>query len=301
MKRPQSLAASDLGLYALVVLAWSTSWIAMRYQVGIVAPEISVFWRFAIAAVAMFSLALIRKEPLRYGFADHLRFAAMGIFLFSSNFILFYHGAQYIPSGLLSVVFSLASIINLLLAAVLFRQSITPRVALGAMMGTIGIGLLFAPQILGVTFDHASAVGLAFCVCGTLCFCMGNLFSGDSQKRGVSVISASAWGMSYGTIWAGLVSAVLGRAFIVEWTFTYWFALIYLALIASVVAFYSYLTLLGRIGAGRVGYATVVFPVFALMISTVVENYQWTFTAAAGAVLALAGNVLVMSRPSVQA
>lgn len=301
MNRTSFLSASDLGLYGLVIVAWSTSWIAMRYQVGVVAPEISVFWRFAIAAVAMFALALIRKEPLRYGMADHFRFAAMGIFLFSSNFILFYHGAQYIPSGLLSVVFSLASIINLLLAALLFGQKITPRIALGATMGTAGIVLLFAPQIIGVTFDHASAVGLAFCICGTLCFCMGNLFSGDSQKRGISVISASAWGMAYGTVWAGLVSSALGRAFIVEWTFTYWFALIYLALIASVVAFYSYLTLLGRIGAGRVGYATVIFPVFALMISTVFEHYQWNFTAAAGAVLALAGNVLVMSRPAPQA
>lgn len=294
LNRTSAFSASDYGLYALVVLAWSTSWIAMRYQVGVVAPEISVFWRFLLAAVAMFVLAGIRRAPLRYGFSDHARFAAMGVFMFSTNFILFYHGAQVIPSGLLSVVFSLASIINLLLAAVIFKQPITPRAAFGALMGTVGIALLFAPQILGANFDKVSAWGLLLCVCGTLCFCTGNLFSGGSQRRGVSVISASAWGMLYGTVWAGIVSWFLGRAFIVEWTFSYWFALIYLALMASVVAFYSYLTLLGRIGAGRAGYATVMFPVFALLISTFAENYQWTSMAVAGAALALGGNLLVM-------
>ncbi|MGL4324982.1 MAG: DMT family transporter [Beijerinckiaceae bacterium] len=293
---PHTPTAADYGLYALVVIAWSTSWIAMHYQVGVVAPEISVFWRFLIAAIAMFVIAVWRGEPLHYARSDHGRFAAMGMLMFSSNFILFYHGAQAIPSGLLSVVFSLASIINLLLAAIVFKQPITGRIALGALLGTAGIGLLFAPQILGADMQSASARGLLLCVAGTLCFCAGNLFSGESQRRGIGVISASAWGMAYGTVWSGILSWLMGRPFIVEWTVPYIFALIYLALMASVVAFYSYLTLLGRIGAGRAGYATVMFPVFALLISTFAENYQWTVMAMAGAVLALAGNVLVMRR-----
>ncbi|MGL4812732.1 MAG: DMT family transporter, partial [Beijerinckiaceae bacterium] len=155
--KPHALGASDYILYALVVIAWSTSWIAMRYQVGVVAPEVSVLWRFLIAAVAMFVIALWRGEPLRHSRADHLRFAAMGMLMFSTNFILFYHGAKHIPSGLLSVVFSLASIINLLLAAVLFGQTISARVALGAVMGSAGIGLLFAPEIMGTQFDVTAA------------------------------------------------------------------------------------------------------------------------------------------------
>jgi hypothetical protein len=54
------------------------------------------------------------------------------------------------------------------------------------------------------------------------------------------------------------------------------------------------LTLLGRIGPARAGYATVMFPVFALLISTVLEGYQWTVYAVAGLVLVTMGNILVI-------
>ena len=296
MNRARALTPSEYGLYAFVICIWSTSWIGMRWQVGVVAPEVSVVWRFMIAGAAMFALAFLRRAPLRYGAADHLRFAGMGMMMFSSNFMFFYHATTMIPSGLVSVVFSLTAIVNLLLAALLFGQRITPRGALGAAMGFAGIALMFAPQIAGLTFNRDSALGLVLSLCGTLCFCSGNLFSGDSQRRGISVLSACAWAMSYGALWAAAVALLLGRPFTVEWTWLYWSALIYLALLASVATFYAYLTLLGRIGAGRAGYATVLIPVLALMISTLFENYHWSAISALGAALALGGNLLVMRR-----
>ena len=40
--------AFDGLLYAVTVFGWSTSWIAMKAQVGVVAPEVSLLWRFQI-------------------------------------------------------------------------------------------------------------------------------------------------------------------------------------------------------------------------------------------------------------
>ena len=62
----------------------------------------------------------------------------------------------------------------------------------------------------------------------------------------------------------------------------------------SVLGFGAYLTLLSRIGADRAAYATVLFPVVALAISTVFEGYVWTPTAVLGVGLVLLGNVAVM-------
>ena len=70
--------------------------------------------------------------------------------------------------------------------------------------------------------------------------------------------------------------------------------LLWLALFSSVAAFAAYLTLLGRIGAGRAGYLTVLFPVVALALSTVLEGYRWTLPAVVGLGLVLAGNALVI-------
>lgn len=291
-----SLTAFDVVLYGLVLFGWGTSWIAMRWQVGPVAPEVSVVWRFAIAAAVMFAIAAARGDRLVYGRAEHARFAAMGVLIFSSNFMLFYHGAAVIPSGLLAVVFSLASIVNMLLAALLGREALDGRALMGALCGAAGIGLLFAPEIAGREFGAGAAFGLALCIVGTFSFCLGNLVSGDSQRRGAAVIPATAWGMAYGCAWAALVSVGLGRSFILDWSARYVGSLLFLALSASVLAFYAYLTLLGRIGAGRAGYATVMFPLIALAISTALEGYQWTVPALLGAALAVAGNVAVLAR-----
>ena len=277
------------------MFVWGTSWIALKAQLGEVSPEVSTLWRFLLAAPLMWLWAAARGETLAYPAADHRRFAAAGALMFSSNFVLFLYGGQYLPSGLLAVVFSLVSILNLLLGAAFLGQPIMPRVALGGVLGAAGIALLYSPQIAGGV-QRGALLGLAFCLAGTLSFCAGNLVSTAIQRRGVPLLAATAWGMTYGVAALAAIVLVRGQPLIVEWTPRYLGATLYLALFASVVAFASYLTLLRRIGAARAGYATVLFPIVALAVSTLVEGYRWTLAAILGAALALAGNVLVLRR-----
>lgn len=291
----------DLALYATTVFFWSTSWIAIRSQLGVVAPEVSILWRFCLAVIVMWAWVFWRGDPVRFAAQDHVRFAATGLFLFSLNFTLFYYGGLTVPSGLLSVVFSLASIFNLVLGAIFLRQPIERQVALGALVGAVGIGFLFWPEIVRAGFDHGALVGLALCIVATLCFCLGNMVSTVIQRRGIPLLSANAWGMTYGVAILVTISLARGHAFIIEPTAKYLVSLVFLAIGASVIAFASYLTLLRRIGAARAGYATVLFPIFALAISTLVEGYVWTPLAILGVALALAGNVLVLRRRSAPA
>ncbi|WP_313956198.1 EamA family transporter [Mesorhizobium amorphae] len=74
----------------------------------------------------------------------------------------------------------------------------------------------------------------------------------------------------------------------------YFGSLLFLAVVSTIMGFAAYLTLLGRIGAARAGYATVMFPIFALLVSTVLEDYRWTAFAIVGLVLVAVGNVLVV-------
>ncbi|TKB32189.1 MAG: EamA family transporter, partial [Mesorhizobium sp.] len=108
------------------------------------------------------------------------------------------------------------------------------------------------------------------------------------------LVSTSAWGMLYGTLWSALLAFLLGEPFAFATTASYIGSLVFLAVISTVMAFAAYLTLLGRIGGARAGYATVIFPVFALLISTALEGYAWTAYAIVGLVLVAAGNVLVI-------
>ncbi|MES0809722.1 EamA family transporter [Roseibium sp. SCPC15] len=285
---------TDYGLYAVTVLAWGVSWIAMKGQVANVAPEVSVFWRFVLAASIMMAWAKFRGHSLTFPVRDHLRFAGLGALLFSTNFTLFYYGAAHLPSGLLAVIFSTASIFNLFLSMILFGQRPNMLALAAGIIGFAGIGLMFWPKLAGADLSSQAAFGLLMCVGGTLSFCFGNMLSADTQRRGIGVTPATAWGMVYGMVFLGLFSAVRGQSFAIEWSVSYLASLIYLAIIASVIAFASYLTLLGRIGSARAGYATVMFPVVALTLSTIFEGYQWTPIAAAGLACVLSGNLLML-------
>ncbi|QDG79216.1 DMT family transporter [Labrenzia sp. PHM005] len=288
------LNTTDLGLYAATVFAWGFSWIAMKGQISSVSPEVSVFWRFVVAAAMMMVWVRAKGYPLNFPAKDHIRFAGLGALLFSTNFTLFYYGAAYLPSGLLAVVFSTASVFNIFLGLVLFRQRPSLLALAAGLLGFSGIALMFWPNMAGAQINTGVAIGLGFCICGTLSFCLGNMLSADTQRRGIGVMPATAWGMVYGMIFLGLFAAFRGRSFAVEWTFPYLGSLFYLALVASVIAFASYLTLLGRIGSARAGYATVLFPIVALAVSTIFEGYQWTPLAITGLGCVLAGNIMML-------
>ncbi|GAB5470253.1 MAG: DMT family transporter [Rhodospirillales bacterium] len=289
------VAGLDLGLYAVTVFVWGTSWIALKLQVGVVAPEVSLLWRFALAAIIMAGLLALRRKPWRFDWRMHLRFMVMGACLFCFNFLFFYYSAETIPSGLLSVVFSTAAIVNLFLSALVQGTPLRRRMLLAAVLGSSGVACLFWPEIVDTSFDWAAFLGLLLCLLGVLCFSVGNIVSAETQAQGVPVLSANAWGMAYGCAILLLLSLLRDQAFIVETTLAYLASLGYLAIFASVIAFASYLTLVGRIGAGRAGYATVMFPVVALAISSFFEGYSWTWIAALGVVLALSGNLLILT------
>ncbi len=91
-----------------------------------------------------------------------------------------------------------------------------------------------------------------------------------------------------------LVSLVRGHKYIIDPTVTYLGSLALLVRISSVLAFVSYLSLVGRIRPGRAAYATVIFPVFALLISANFEVFNWTWLALAGLALGMAGNMIMI-------
>jgi len=221
----------------------------------------------------------------------------LGVTLFSSNFTLFYYAGKSITSGLLPVIFSLASVINVWLGALVLGTPVDRRVVAGGTLGFFGVAAMFFPQLSGANINHAVLIGIGLCIVGTLSFCVGNMISARLQKRGVPVFAASGWSMMYGAVTLALFAVLRGEAFVIEPTFIYVTGLVYLALVASVIAFGCYLTLLGRIGADRAAYSTVMFPVVALAVSTALEGYIWTIPAVLGLLAVLAGNLLVL-RPA---
>ena len=287
----------NLSLYLLTVLIWGTTWIALKLQLGEVAIPVSIFYRFALAALVLFAILLIGRRLQAVNRRGQLICLAQGVCLFCVNFICFYTASRWIPSGLIAVVFSTATLWNALNARVFFGQRVASNVLAGGALGLSGLGCLFWPELSGHEASHETLLGLGLALLGTLCFSAGNMLSSLQQKAGLRPLTTNAWGMFYGASILGLYCVLSGTPFSFDWSSRYVGSLLYLVVPGSVIAFTAYLTLVGRMGPERAAYCTVLFPVVALNISAWVEGYQWTPAALLGLGLVMAGNVLVFRKP----
>ncbi len=288
---------TNILLYAGTVLLWGTSWLAIKFQLGIVAPEVSVFYRFVVAAAMMLAFCLITRRRMRFTPREHLFMALQGICLFSTNYVLIYLATQYLTSGLVAVAFSTITVMTIILGAVLFGLPIRMRVVVGALFGLAGISVVFWPELVGFDLSREGSLGLVLALAGTLSASLGMLTSGRNQRHGLPVLQNNAFSMAYGLIFLFAFCTVRGVPFTFDFSATYVLSLLYLALFATVIAFWTYLTLVGRLGADRASYASVLFPIVALTLSTIFEGFHWTAPAAAGVALVLVGNVLILAAP----
>lgn len=282
-------------LYFITVLIWGTTWLAIKFQVGTVSPELSVAYRFVLAALMLFGHCTLSKRCLRYGLRDHCFMAIQGVLMFSVNYLLFYWAAEYLTTGLLAVIFSTIIFMNIVGCSVFYGASVQPKVTWGALLGMIGIALVFWHEFSTVGLSRELTTGAILGVVATAFSSLGNMMSVRNQRNRLPVVQTNAFGMAYGAAFMLLIAVVSGEGFAFDFSFAYVSSLLYLAVFGSVFAFGCYLTLLGRIGADRAAYANVLFPIVALVLSARFENFQWSNEALLGFVIVLLGNLLVLS------
>ena len=283
-------------LYVVTVLIWGSTWFAIEFQLGSVAPEVSLVYRYAGASLLLFGWSRLRGLTLSFRLRDHLWFALLGVFLFGVNYVLAYRAQIYITSALTAIAFSTMVWMNIINARIFFGVRTGRKVLFGALLGVAGILTLFVPQISEISLTDSVFFGSVLAVSGAFVASLGNMVSQGAQKRNLPVIQGNAWGMFYGALVSAAIAAVGGHAFSFDWSVAYVGSLAYLTVFGSIFAFGAYLTLLGRIGASRAGYSMVLFPVVALVLSSLFEGLQIDATVVVGTLLVLAGNVFVLKK-----
>lgn len=283
-------------LYGVTVLVWGTTWIAIEFQLGTVAPEVSIFYRYALASALLFSWCAYRGLRLGFPAAAHLKFLLLGVFLFSLNYITAYRAQLYITSAMTAIAFSMMVWMNIVNARVFFKTRADARVILGATLGVVGITVLFLPQVESFALSDLTLYGAGLAVLGAFLASLGNMVSQSSQQDGLPIIQSNAWGMFYGSVLMASIALAEGQPFVFDPSPGYVLSLLYLSVFGSIVAFGSYLTLLGRIGAHKAGYAMVMFPVVALLMSVLFEGLELSKPIVAGVGLVLVGNVMILRR-----
>jgi drug/metabolite transporter (DMT)-like permease len=281
-------------IYTIVVLIWGTTWYAIKFQLGVVAPEISLVYRFGLAATIVFVYARATGASLKLPWREHRFVAAQGLTLFCLNYWLTYLSTQYLTSGLVAVLFTAIIFLNLVNARIFFGTPVEARVMLAAGAGMLGVGLLFLPELQAAIGNHVVLNGALLALGGTYLASLGNMAATHNAKQGVPVVTANAYGMAYGTLGLAVIAFLRGTPIAFEQTWSYVLSLLYLSLAGTSLAFGLYLVLMRRIGPARAAYTSVLFPVVALAVSTAFEGYRWSLPAIIGLAVLVAGNALAL-------
>jgi len=288
------MGTSSLGLYVAAVLIWGCTWIAITFQLGRVPPEVSVAYRFGLASLLLLVWCATRGLRLAFPWRDHLWMALQGVLLFGINYVCAYLAEGRISSGLVALIFSLVALLNIFGTRIFFGTPLRPAAVFGAVLGIGGVTLVFLPGSSHPGGMGSPAPGIALALVGTVSGSLGNMVTARNQGRGLPVVQLNAFGMLYGAVLVGLYALSMGLPFVFDTSARYLISLFYLTLFGSVFAFGAYLTLIGRIGAARAGYAMVAVPMVALLVSTLFEGLPWRSHMLLGAGLCVAGNVLLL-------
>jgi drug/metabolite transporter (DMT)-like permease len=283
-------------LYGLVVLIWGTTWYAIKFQLGVVAPEISLVYRFSIAAICLFIYARLVGSATRLSWREHRFVALQGATLFGLNYWLTYLSTQYLTSGLVAVIFTSIIFFNLVNARMIFRVPIEPRVLVAAAAGMLGVALLFLPELRAAAGDRTVMKGCLLALVATYIASLGNMAAMRNTGGGMPVVTVNAYGMAYGASTLALIALLRGVPIAFDPSWPYTVSLLYLSIAGTSLAFGFYLALLKKIGAARAAYTSVLFPVVALSVSTVFEGYRWSLPAFVGLAVLLGGNALALGQ-----
>ncbi|HEX4943899.1 MAG TPA: EamA family transporter [Usitatibacteraceae bacterium] len=289
---------TNLQLFAACVAIWGSTWIAITYQLGAVAPEASVFYRFLLASAMLFAYCLVRGLPLRFSRREHLWIALQGVLMFSVSYVCVDYAEQHVVSGLVAVGYSASPLLNMVGLRVFFGAPMTARVGAGAVLGIVGITLVFWPEFAHLRDDGSVALGALFTAGAVVLSALSNMAAHRNHDAGLPVWQNMAWGMLYGAVFTLALTLSLGQPLGFEATPAYVLSLLYLTVFGSILAFGGFLTLMGRVGAARAAYVGVMVPIVALVISALFEGYRWEWLALVGVGVSVAGNVIILRRPA---
>lgn len=273
--------------YIVVIFVWSTTPLGVKWSSQGMSPVAGAFGRVLLAALLGWALARLwgvvvpwHRQAVRvYAFSN------IGVFL---GLLCVYFGAQFMPSGLISILYGLSPVVSAVLSRFLLNEppfSVSKWLAMA--LGLAGLVVVFRHEILLL---NGNLLGFALVLFSVLCFCL----SGVLIKREGPVLhplAQTVGTLTMATPLYGAVAAVMGLHIQSLEPRTVG-AILYLALFGSFIGFFCYFYVLKHLPASTVALTTLVTPVLAITLGSVLNGEPITPTLVGGAVMIGSGLLL---------
>ena len=233
------------GLYGLLVLIWSSTWVGIKIGLEDCPPLLGAGVRFSLAGLLLLAVAAVQRRPLR---TDWGLMAVLALAPFAFAYGLVYWGEQYVPSGLAAVLFGILPLYTALIGGVVLPdEPLRAPLLLGVLIGIGGLSLAFLESVELGSAEKAAAGAAALALAP-----LGAAVGGIAQKLRAGQLDAvvlNGWAML-----AGGLLLLPASALSEDWGEFVWSAesvgsIAYLALFGSAIAFVTLTVLLRHISA----------------------------------------------------
>ncbi len=253
--------------FAIIYFVWGSTFLFIRIGVREVPPFLLAAMRFFPAGVVLYVWLLAKGEGSPTA-RQWLSAFLLGLLIFVFDYGLLFWAEQRVPSGIAAVL--LATIpVFMALSEILFlgTQRLTIRLALALLVGLAGVAVLMSRSLNlgGVPIDRAGAIALLVAAINW------SIAAALTRKLPLpaSKVMSSGMQMLAGGVLLSLASAILGEFHdfhLSAVSRTAWFALGYLIVAGSIIAFTAYVWLIHHESPTKVGTYAYVNPVVAVIL-----------------------------------
>jgi drug/metabolite transporter (DMT)-like permease len=282
-----------IALYGLLVVIWSSTWVAIKIGLEDCPPLLGAGIRFAFAGLVLLAFASARGRSLR---TDVRLAAILALMPFAFAYGLVYWGEQHIPSGLAAVLFGVMPLYTAFLGSFLLTdQPLRAKLVVGILIAIGGLALAFAESADSGDPELAIAGAAALAV-APLGASVGNI-SLKLRAGELDAVSLNGWGMLGGGLLLLAASGVGESWGDAAWTAESVGSIAYLALIGSAVPFVALTVLLRHISPQATSFLAMLLPFGALVFGAALYSEAITLRALGGAALVAVGLLVANAAP----
>lgn len=281
-------------LYLTVVLIWGSTWYAIHIQMSYLPAELSIFYRAFLASLILGGFCKLKGWSLRFKAKDHVFLCLMGLSMFSIHFLFVYEAVHYVASGVVAVLTSSSSFLNILHNFIFFGVRPKKSTVAAGLIGIAGVILFFLDECSALSGQSQAGKGILLGAIGGLIFSFGGVIVKRNTNAHLPIIPAMVWGLVYAALALVIYLTFTATPLAFPQALPYWFSLLYLVLCGSILAFFCYFELIKAKGPELAGYVAVVAPLVALLISHFFEGYHLSMQHLGGLVLVIGGNILML-------
>jgi len=265
--------------FALTCAIWGSTFLFIRIGNDTTPPVWGAGVRLALAALLLAGLAFAVRAPWPRG-AQLEAALWFGIVDFGISLPLLYWGEQHVPSGIAAVLYATVPLSTSLFARAFGLEPLRSRIVLASLAALVGVVIMFSSSLEG-HYEPARLVAVALAA-------LTASLAGVLLKRAPDShpLAANAWAQGVGAIMCVAASRVMGEP--QAWPRgEQWFAIGYLAVVGSVIAFATFAWLLQHWSVTRTSFIAVVVPVVALVLGILVRHERPGRTALVGSTVIL--------------